>query len=139
LTVAACRAAGRSQTGSAGAKGDTLSDFMHTKRRESYESGYRTIRGRRSLALAVPRLPPLEGLAGKVKPSIRFIETGNRVKRRVASRLRDSGSSNPCRHSWQKIRRDARGDRSPNRALIAVVCTSQTCRQRRHRVGDARR
>jgi hypothetical protein len=62
----------------------------------------------------------------EVKPSIHFIETGDRAERRVASRLRDSRSSNPCRHSWLKIRRDARGDRSSYRASIAVAHVANT-------------
>lgn len=132
LTVAACRAAGRTRSDQRAPKATCCPTSRVQKRRESYESGYRTIRGRRSLALAVPRLLPLDGLAGEVKPSNHFIETGECVERIVpcfAFRIRIPRI--PRRHSWQKICRDARGDRSSNRALIAVVCTSQARRQRR--------
>jgi hypothetical protein len=66
------------------------------------------------------------GFGREVKPSIHFIETGDPVECRVASRLQDSGSSNPYRHSWQKIRRDARGDRSLYRTSIAVMHVANT-------------
>jgi hypothetical protein len=69
----------------------------------------------------------------EVKPSIHFIETGDRAERRVASRLRDSSRSNPCRHSCQKFVVTQEGI-DHHIAHLSPSCVSQTCRKRRHRL-----
>ena len=82
LTVAACRAAGRSQTGSASTRGNTLSEFIPTKTRESCANcciqATAEITGIGDATSAAARS---FGQGGKDR--FYFLETGDRVARRT--------------------------------------------------------